>query len=760
MKTFIKNIDYITTFKYTFLFFNFLTFAKLESDILPYSASIFVSALTCGASIIPTSLLYVFSFLCLNAVGLLGSQAVFCAIMSCIVFIYRKTKTKTGVGFAVYTLICMLAFIFMGDSAIFYTYERRIFTALITSALTFFCIIATNALSVKGLKFKLCFEEFVSIAVVFSLCGTGACNLISPYFWRVVCALTILLVSYVYRIGVSTVISCVLGISFALYYNDVNYVSVFLILSIVAESLLPLSRYLSAIGLIMADYLIQLIFGVYSAYELVEFLSLLAGALIFCIIPEKPLRNLKDKLYSFREKQLVRQAINRNRQKISGRLFEISSVFSEMASAFECFKKNALTEDNAKEIMGKQLLNLACNECEHKIRCKKYESAINVCLSKMIDIGFAKGKLSLIDFPLELSGVCLHPNNILYCLNKLLAEYRAYVVENANLNSGREIISAQALGVSEVLRGLALETGTQLKYQSRLERQLCDCLFKKGFTVSELLIYGEQERLSVCLITCLNEIPVQKIEKIISDTLNCDMILNERVDILQDKCFLSFKKSAVYDAVYGLASAKKDGSDASGDTHAVTRVEGERLLIALSDGMGSGKNAQNVSSTALSLIESFYKAGLSSELILSTVNKLLSINTEDTFTALDVCVMDLNACTADFIKYGCPYGFIIGEQGIRIVEGSSLPLGIIDELKPAVCSATLNDGDVVLLLSDGVSDAFGSSGEIIDFLRSVPAKNPQTLANQILSTAIIKNGRQKKDDMTALAVRIFKRINK
>jgi stage II sporulation protein E len=173
--------------------------------------------------------------------------------------------------------------------------------------------------------------------------------------------------------------------------------------------------------------------------------------------------------------------------------------------------------------------------------------------------------------------------------------------------------------------------------------------------------------------------------------------------------------------------------------------------------MGSGVKAQTISSTALSLIESFYKAGLTSELILSTVNKLLSINTEDSYTALDLSVVDLKTCSADFIKYGSPYGFIVGEQGIRIVEGNTLPLGIINELKPSVCSAELNDGDIILLLSDGVSDAFSSSGEIIDFLRTIPAKNPQTLADQILITALRKNNHEKKDDMTALAVRVFKR---
>jgi stage II sporulation protein E len=194
----------------------------------------------------------------------------------------------------------------------------------------------------------------------------------------------------------------------------------------------------------------------------------------------------------------------------------------------------------------------------------------------------------------------------------------------------------------------------------------------------------------------------------------------------------------------------------SGDTHSVMRISGDRFLVALSDGMGSGKNAESISSTSLSLIECFYKAGLNSDLILSTVNTLLAINTEDSFTALDVSVIDLKTCTADFIKYGSPYGFIINDNGIKIVEGSSLPIGIIEQLKPSVCTSPLNDGDVILLLSDGVSDAFGCSSDIIDFLRTLPAKNPQTLANQVLEHAISLNDGQKKDDMTALAVRVFK----
>ena len=167
------------------------------------------------------------------------------------------------------------------------------------------------------------------------------------------------------------------------------------------------------------------------------------------------------------------------------------------------------------------------------------------------------------------------------------------------------MIASQALGVSEILRGLALETGSQLKYQSRLERTLCSNLFKGGFMVSELLIYGEDERLTVNLITVMKEFSLPNMQKIISKSLGVDMIISEKTEISENKCFLSFRRATEYDAVYGISHAVKDGSSISGDTHAVSRVEGDRLLIALSDGMGSGKDAENVSSTALSLIESF-----------------------------------------------------------------------------------------------------------------------------------------------------------
>ena len=753
-----KSLDYLSLIKYLFLFFIFLVFNKLEKAVMPYSASVFIASISCGSSIFFTFILYILSFLVLGANGLLASQAILGALSIIVVLIYKKTTKKVKLEMTVCCALGMLGFIFLGDTSIAYPLEKRILTTLITIVLTFLCLIGGKAITEKGLKFKLGFEELTSLATLISLFGLGLSNLISPYFWRVISVLLILLVCYLYKTGISAIFSCVLGISFSIYYNDIAFVSVYLVLAICAESLLPLSRYLSALALIMADYLIQLIFNVYPTYLLIDFISLLSGAVIFCIIPTPPLKNLKERLYSFRERQLVRQTINRNRQALSGKLFDLSSAFAEMAGAFNNFQKNAITEEKAKNLIQKQILISACEDCEYKLKCKKQDKNLQIGLTKMIDIGFAKGKLSLIDLPKELGDICSRPNNIIYGLNKLLADFRSYAIENANLKSGRDILSTMGEGVSEVLRTLAVETGTSLKYQSRVERSIADLLFKNGFKISEVLIYGEDDRLSVSLIVIMQEFSITAIQSILSKHLKKQMIVDERTEIADGKCYLSFRCASSFDAVYGLSSAVKDGSEKSGDTYSVTRLFGDRLLLALSDGMGSGKNAENISSTSLSLIESFYKAGLSSPLILNTVNKLLSINTEDSFTALDLSIIDLRTSTADFIKYGAPYGFIVGEEGVRIVEGNSLPLGIIDELKPSVCSTALNDGDIILLITDGISDSFSSSGEIIDFLRSATAKNPQSLSDQLLSKAIELSNGQKRDDMTVLAVRIFKKI--
>jgi stage II sporulation protein E len=182
-------------------------------------------------------------------------------------------------------------------------------------------------------------------------------------------------------------------------------------------------------------------------------------------------------------------------------------------------------------------------------------------------------------------------------------------------------------------------------------------------------------------------------------------------------------------------------------------------MVALSDGMGSGEYAHQVSESTISLLESFYRAKMPPELVLSTINRLLTFSKEETFACVDVALIDLDNGSANIVKIGSPYGFILSQNAVKVLESCSLPLGILDSLHPHTASYTLSENDVLLFLSDGITDAFGSVADLCETLKNVPTNNPQQLADTLLSQALDLYAGEKRDDMTAVAVRLFKSID-
>ena len=82
-------------------------------------------------------------------------------------------------------------------------------------------------------------------------------------------------------------------------------------------------------------------------------------------------------------------------------------------------------------------------------------------------------------------------------------------------------------------------------------------------------------------------------------------------------------------------------------------------------------------------------------------------------------------------------------------------MGILDTLRPAVAQEKLSDGDMLVFMSDGITSAFGSTPELIEFLQPLKPLNPQNLADKLLAAALERTGGKAEDDMTVLCTRIF-----
>ena len=633
------------------------------------------------------------------------------------------------------------------------TTQKVLFAALLFLLSTIFYV-ALRALTKKLLKCRLRNDEGIFSILAFTLIGIGMCRFLSVNAYMGIAFFVLLVFSC--AVQNASVLLCAFCLSLPPLFTAGISPERFFLYGVAVCLFIPSGR-LSAVFALLAVYFgygyFDGLYGYPTSLLVQSLLSVLLPSLFFILLPSSFLGEMENKLIFYREKHLSRLAINRNRASIGEKLFELSAVFREIQATFHALNTDEQSA-GVKTRIKSLVQNEACVKCPQNTACKKAQ--IGEGLDKLIEIGCLKGRVSLIDIPRALADVCINQSDLLYSLNKQLTEYRTCMTEAENVASGRSLLAGQAQGISEILRNLALEQSEPLRIYTDKESALNVAMLGAGIVCSELLLYGEENNLTLSLVT-FGKADVKKIAAVASHILGVNMTISERLYLSNDKFCCILHKKPYFDAAFGIASAKKAGETLSGDTHSVIKLDERNFLVALSDGMGSGEYAQKISESAISLLESFYRAKMPSPLVLSTINKLMTFSKEETFVCVDIAIIDLDSGNADIVKIGSPLAFIISGNTVKVLETTSLPMGILDALHPDTSSYTLAENDILLFLSDGIADAFGSTADLYEALRSCPIKNPQQLADDLLERALTAYGGVAKDDMTAVAVRLFKK---
>lgn len=209
---------------------------------------------------------------------------------------------------------------------------------------------------------------------------------------------------------------------------------------------------------------------------------------------------------------------------------------------------------------------------------------------------------------------------------------------------------------------------------------------------------------------------------------------------------------------YARASRPIAGEEISGDSALCERLDAGRQLFAVSDGMGSGAPAHTESRAALSLVLQAFRAGFARPDALRTVNGLLvACRGDEMFSTLDLCVLNLDSGEAAFEKFSACPSYLLRGGKCRRIGGDAPPMGILDAVRSSAPTVRLIEGDVLLMLTDGVTDAFG--GEDAPLLRALGALapiagEPQALADALIARALSLCGGEAPDDMTVLAAKI------
>lgn len=220
-----------------------------------------------------------------------------------------------------------------------------------------------------------------------------------------------------------------------------------------------------------------------------------------------------------------------------------------------------------------------------------------------------------------------------------------------------------------------------------------------------------------------------------------------------------FLEEPPYHLLTGFAKAVKEGEKVSGDNYSFYEADTGKLVVILSDGMGSGEMACRASGRVIEMMERLLEAGFGKESAVQMINgALAAAGQEQNMSTLDICSMDLYNGVCEFVKVGAACTYIKRGQLVDRLSAQNLPLGVFQQIEPEVMSRTLQSGDYVIMLSDGVLDALSQGlgeGVLPEIIGRMEYTNPNEIANQILAYGIKQSQGKIRDDMTVLVTGIW-----
>ena len=192
-----------------------------------------------------------------------------------------------------------------------------------------------------------------------------------------------------------------------------------------------------------------------------------------------------------------------------------------------------------------------------------------------------------------------------------------------------------------------------------------------------------------------------------------------------------------------------------GDHIAIFKSDQAYFYALISDGMGSGTNAAFTSDICAVFLEKMLSAGNRVEISLRMLNSFIrsknSSTGDECSATIDLMELDLLNGQAVFVKNGAPPTYVVRGNTVYKLRSRTFPIGILKDSDIQLLQFRTHPGDVVVMVSDGVTHGNDECPWLIDMLSDPLPENMDSLRTDILRRAIASGS---PDDLSAIAIRI------
>lgn len=334
------------------------------------------------------------------------------------------------------------------------------------------------------------------------------------------------------------------------------------------------------------------------------------------------------------------------------------------------------------------------------------------------------------------------------------------------LCENRGLLAEHLKEMAYIMTDVAQETCRYHPIGERTYKRVAHYLKEAGIFLKDfLMLKNEDGHLEINLMMkarMQQNIVMEDVANLISAAMDVRIRTARNEPVFMEREWRSYRflEEPAFHILTGFAKAVKESEKISGDNYSFCEIEQGKMAVILSDGMGSGEKACEESEKVIEMMERLLEAGFRKEAAIQIINGALAAGgQEQNMSTLDICELNLYTGACDFIKVGAACTYIKREHLVDRLSARNLPLGVFRQIEPETIHRQLQDGDYIIMLSDGVTGALsqGIGEEILpEIIGKTFSTNPGEIANRILRNCLRQSRGRIRDDMTVLVIGMWK----
>lgn len=690
----------------------------------------------------------------------------------------RNEKIKIGKNVFIATLLIQIVKIAMAQ---FTLYDVLASITLSIIALVFYKIFVNSIVVVQEFYEKRAFsiEEVIGASLMLAIAvgGIGDFNVAGFSIRNILSILIVMVLGWKNGMLIGTTSGVTIGVTLGVITNsEPIMIAAYAISGMIAGILNRFGKIGVVVGFALGNILLAYVANGYTV-ELIHFKEILIASIGLLFVPKTLQIDIEE--FTGKSKLLPSmsdRALNKSKE-VAESLNNVSNAINEMATTYrgqedlDAVEKDNISSDENKEIFIGELLN-NLEPYKDNMLYDDIAKADGEIDNEIFELLLEKQEISRKDL-LQIFANCNSyivgaednkiskqlEDNIMQIVRTINVSYKvakSNFIWKKKEEQTKKNISNQLKNVSNAIKSMAKDIEKDIKaeekYQSeRLE--IVDLLRQKDIEVQDIMIKKDNRFIvEIYLTRLLENTKLEQIAEILTNILKEPIVLNAEATVGKKIVYLSDDK---YIMAIGMAQETKNNSKQSGDSILNIRLKDGKYLVAISDGMGSGKEAKNSSNQTLRLLENLLVSGFDKKTSLDLINNALMNQNKETFATLDIAIVDLYEGNVEFIKSAACPTYIKKNRRVQMIRSNSLPTGILEESKLETFDKDINDGEIVVLCSDGILDSnveYKNKELWIKYLlEDIETTNTQKIANLILEESVDNNYGIAKDDMSVVA---------